>query len=321
MTNATITGGAGFLGSHLAEALVKIGQTVTVLDNFSSGLRNNVSSLEPNGVKVIEGDCKNIADVTRAISDSNVVYHFGGLSDVRLATSNPSACYRENVYATHVLLEAMRKTSVKTVVFASTSTVYGDALMIPTPESYSPLTPISMYGSSKLLAERLVASRCDASKKKAIILRMANIVGPRNHHGVISDLTRKLKDFPPRLEVLGDGHQLKSYLHVRDCIQAILFASQNQAGPTEVYNVGSDDQIEVRRIVQILIDEIGFGNVELRFTGGTDGRGWRGDVKNMHLDTTKLKGTGWKPTCTSEESIRLTIRETTAELLSQPVAT
>ena len=209
-----MTGGAGFIGSNLCEALANLGRDVTILDNLSSGTRDNLREiLKSSSVKLILGDCKDPADVKKAIANADIVYHFAANPEVRLELSNPPTCFRENVYATHILLEAIKHSNVDTIVFASTSTVYGNVKIIPTPENYSPLEPISIYGASKLASEALITSYCHTYKKKAIILRLANIVGPRSRHGVINDFITKLRRNPKQLEILGDGHQTKSYLH------------------------------------------------------------------------------------------------------------
>ena len=201
-----------------------------------------------------------------------------------------------------------------TKVFASTSTVYGDAKIIPTPENYSPLEPISIYGASKLASEALIASYCHTYKKRAVILRLANIVGPRSRHGVINDFIVKLRRNPKQLEILGDGRQTKSYLHIDDCINAILKACKTAKDTVEVFNLGSDDQIEVARIAEIVSEEMNLDDVQFRFTGGVDGgRGWVGDVKSMLLDTNKLKSRGWRPRYSSEEAVKLATRSIIAK--------
>jgi len=307
---ATVTGGAGFIGSYLCEALANLGRDVTILDNLSSGTRNNIRELlKSSGVKLIVGDCKDLTDLRKAIANADIIYHFAANPEVRLELADPSTCFRENTYATHILLEAIRNSNVDKIVFASTSTVYGDAKIIPTPENYSPLEPISIYGASKLASEAFITSYCHTYKKKGIILRLANIVGPRSKHGVINDFITKLKRDPMQLEILGDGHQTKSYLHIDDCINAILKAFGTAKETVEVFNVGSDDQIEVVRIAQIVAEEMNVNDVQFRFTGGVDGgRGWIGDVKKMLLDTSKLKSRGWKPRCSSEEAVMLATR-------------
>ena len=308
---ATVTGGAGFIGSYLCEALASLGGDVTILDNLSSGTKDNIRELlKSSGVKLIVGDCKDPADVRKTIAKDDIVYHFAANPEVRLELADPSTCFRENAYATQILLEAIRQSNVDMIVFASTSTVYGDAKLVPTPENYSPLEPISIYGASKLASEALITSYCHTYKKKAIILRLANIVGPRSKHGVINDFITKLRRNPKQLEILGDGRQIKSYLHIDDCIDAILKTCETAKETVEVFNIGSDDQVKVGRIAEIVAEEMSLDDVEFNFTGGVDGgRGWVGDVKNMLLDTTKVKSRGWKSRYNSEQSVRLAVRE------------
>jgi len=309
--NILVTGGAGFIGSHLCETLANLGRDITIIDNLSSGSRNNLRELSKSrGVKLIVGDCKDFADVRKAIAKAEIVYHFAANPEVRLELVEPLTCFRENIYATYILLEASKQSKVSTIVFASSSTVYGDAKLIPTPENYTPLEPISIYGASKLASEALVASYCHTYKKKAVILRLANIVGPRSRHGITSDFISKLRKNPKQLEILGDGHQAKSYLHIEDCVTAILKACETAEETVEVFNVGSDDQIEVAHIARIVAEEMKLKNVQFNFTGGIDGgRGWIGDVKNMLLDTKRLKSRGWGLKHNSEESVRLAVRD------------
>ena len=309
--NVLVTGGAGFLGSHLCERLADQGQEVTILDNLSSGMRCNVNQAKSAGrVKLIVGDCKEPKDVRRGVSRADVIYHFAANPEVRLELADSSTCFRENTYATHVLLEAIKNSDVDLIVFASTSTVYGDAKVTPTPENFSPLEPISIYGASKLASEALITSYCHTYEKQAIILRLANIVGPRSKHGVISDFITRLRRNPKELTILGDGSQTKSYLYVEDCVNAILRSRETNKERIEVLNIGSEDQIEVARIAQIVAEEMSLGNVKFSFTGGVNGgRGWVGDVKNMLLDISKMKSREWRSTHSSEESVRLTARQ------------
>ena len=199
----------------------------------------------------------------------------------------------------------------KTVLFTSSSTVYGEASRIPTPEDYAPLKPISVYGSSKLACEALIVGYAYAYGFKAVIYRLANIIGPRSTHGVVYDFVRKLRKNPRELEVLGDGTQTKSYLFIDDCVDAMLVGLEKAESQVEVFNIGSEDQIDVKTIANIVISEMGLKNVRLRFTGGVNGgRGWVGDVKNMLLETSRIKSRGWMPRHNSEESVRLAIRAT-----------
>ena len=192
-----------------------------------------------------------------------------------------------------------------TLIFTSTSTVYGEPTKIPTPEDYAPLKPISTYGASKLACEALISAYAYTYGFKAIIYRLANIVGPRSKHGVIYDFIQKLNKNPKELEIRGDGTQNKSYLYISDCIEAMLLGLEKTTEQVEIYNVGSENQVDVKTIAQIIIEEMGLKNVKLTFTGGVDGgRGWKGDVKNMLLDIDKIKALGWKPKLNSKQAIK-----------------
>jgi len=197
---------------------------------------------------------------------------------------------------------------VEKVVFASTSTVYGDVTMFPTNGSYAPLKPISIYGASRLACEALISSYAYLYNFAALILRFANIVGPKSHHGVIPDFVRKMRKNKKELEILGDGMQRKSYLYIDDCANAILTVCKKSNPQVEIFNVGSEDWITVSRIAEIVVEEMGLKNVEFRFTGGfSGGRGWKGDIKKMLLDVSRLKASGWKPKYSSENAVKNTV--------------
>jgi UDP-glucose 4-epimerase len=306
---ALITGGLGFIGSHLLDRLVSFYDEVTVLDNLHSGLEGETpQSLRNRNMRFILGDCTNPSDVEEAVKDVDVVFHLAANSEVRLELNDPETCFRQNVYATHILLEEVRRSEAKIIVFTSTSTVYGDAEVVPTPENH-PARPISIYGASKLASEALITAYAHTYNKRAIILRLANVVGPRSSHGVIHDFVTKLKKEPRELEILGDGTQTKSYLHIEDCIEAILVALIKSEGKFNVLNVGSEDQIPVGDVAEIVVEEMGLKDVNFNFTGGVDGgRGWRGDVKNMLLDVENLKSIGWRPKYSSGEAVRKTVK-------------
>ena len=309
---ALVTGGAGFIGSHLCDSLVKHDWQITILDNFSAGSRDNLRHLltqRPEEVKLLEGDCTNPAHVKKALSGVETVFHFAANPEVRLELNDPQTCFKQNVHATHVLLQQIKDNrKIRTLIFLSTSTVYGEAETMPTPESYGPLKPISPYGASKLASEALISAYAYTYNKKAITLRLANIIGPRSQHGVIHDFVQKLRKNPKQLEILGDGTQNKSYLYIDDCVKAIETAYKTAQNQVEIYNVGSEDQIPVVKIGNIVAEEMGLENVKFTCTGGVDGgRGWKGDVKNMLLDTAKLKSKGWKPRHNSAEAIRKTV--------------
>jgi len=302
------------MGSSLSEALVEAGWQVTIFDNLSSGSKKNLSQigqgLEEDNPELIIGDCTQPGSINHAIRECDAVFHFAANPEVRMELNNPDQCFRQNVYATHNVLEAFRPSRAQTFVFASTSTVYGDAKTFPTPENYSPLEPISVYGASKLAGEALVSSYCHAFRKRGIILRFANVVGPRSKHGVVGEFVARLDSSPYELPILGDGTQNKSYIYVDDCVNAVL-ATVNQANrPLDVFNVGSEDRISVREIGSTVAKTMGLHDPQFTFNGGLDdGRGWIGDVKTMLLDVNKLKSIGWSANLNSQAAVELTVKQ------------
>ncbi|MEM3612702.1 MAG: NAD-dependent epimerase/dehydratase family protein [Candidatus Bathyarchaeia archaeon] len=301
-----ITGGAGFIGSHLVDRLCKMGKDVIVFDNLSSGTIENVRKwLGTPGFRFIRGDLLSLEEVVKSINGCDTVFHLAANPEVRVGSENPKIHYKQNVLATFNLLEVIRKVGhIKILVFTSSSTVYGDAEKIPTPEDYAPLKPISTYGASKLAAEALISAYANTYGFKAIIYRLANIVGLRSQHGVIHDFIKKLRENPERLEILGDGTQMKSYLHVEDCVDAILIGLEASNERVRIFNVGSEDQIVVKEIADIICSKMGLKNVRYIFTGGVDGgRGWKGDVKVMLLSIERLKSLGWKPKLNSRQAV------------------
>ena len=220
--------------------------------------------------------------------------------------------FDQNILATYNLLEAIRKNRVKKIAFTSTSTVYGEASIMPTPENYGPLVPISLYGASKLACEALITAYSHTFDLQAWIFRFANIVGPRGTHGIIIDFINKLQNDPSQLEILGDGKQEKSYLHVSECVASILFAIENSKENVNIFNIGSEDTINATTIGKIVVEEMGLSNVQFLYTGGS--RGWKGDVPRMRLEIEKLKAIGWKPVYNSERSVRETTKTLLAEI-------
>ncbi|NJE77279.1 NAD-dependent epimerase/dehydratase family protein [Thermococcus sp. ES12] len=313
-----VTGGAGFIGSHLVDRLMKLGYEVRVLDDLSAGSLDNIHYwLGHERFEFMEGDMRNREIVEKAVEDVDVVFHLAANPEVRIGSQSPELLYETNVLITYNLLEAMRKSGVKYLVFTSSSTVYGDADLIPTPEDYAPLEPISVYGGAKLAAEALISGYAHTFGFRALIFRLANIIGERSNHGVIYDFINKLRRNPGELEILGDGTQRKSYLHVSDTVEGMLHIFEHFKGENKTvdfYNLGSDDWITVREIAEIVSEEIGL-NPAFRFTGGVDGgRGWKGDVKFMRLSIEKAKKTGWKPKLNSYEAVRKTVRELLSSL-------
>jgi UDP-glucose 4-epimerase len=302
-----VTGGAGFIGSHLVDRLVQTNQ-VTVFDNFSSGKRLHIAHLLDNpNFSLREADLFDKQALEETLAEKDLVFHLAANPDVKLGAEYTQIHLQQNILATYSLLEAMRKTGVKKIAFTSTSTVYGEAKTVPTPEDYGPLKPISLYGASKLACEALISSYCHTFDMQSWIYRFANIVGQRGTHGVLVDFINKLKNNPAELEILGSGQQRKSYLEVRDCVDAMIYSVEKSSDQTNIFNIGSLDAVDVTEIADIVVERMGLSDVKYRYTGGFGGRGWRGDVKVMQLSIDSIVGLGWTPKHNSRGSIKLAI--------------
>jgi UDP-glucose 4-epimerase len=303
-----VTGGAGFIGSHLVERLLQENE-VTVLDNFSSGRKEFIAPhLNNPRFHLLEADLFDIIALEKAVAGKDMVFHLAANPDVKLGAENTRVHLEQNVLATYNVLEAMRKSGVKRIAFTSTSTVYGEAAKVPTPEDYGPLLPISLYGASKLACEALISSYCHTFEMQSCIYRFANIVGERGTHGVLVDFIRKLRADSRELEILGSGSQRKSYLEVKDCVQAMLRCVESSGEQINVFNIGSEDSVDVTEIANIVALQMGLSDVQYRYTGGVDGRGWKGDVKVMLLSIEKIKKLGWTPQEGSARAIQVAVK-------------
>lgn len=300
-----VTGGAGFIGSHLVDALVNEGKKVKVLDNFSSGRMEFLNHHENNdNVEIINVDLLDFKGVKDAMMGVDFVHHLAANPDIRLGTQVTDTDLKQGTIATYNVLEAMRINEVGTISFASSSAIYGEAKQMPTPENYGPIVPISLYGASKLGSEALISSWVGTFGIRAYIHRFANIVGPRGTHGVIFDFIHKLKADPTRLEVLGDGMQEKSYMSAEDCVQSMLHIIKNINDTISIFNLGTGDTCSVSRISEIVVEESKLSGVSIEYSGGK--RGWAGDVPKTYLNVDKLLATGFLPTTNSEEAVRYT---------------
>lgn len=315
-----VTGGAGFIGSHFVDLIVEnnVADQIIVIDNLSSGSVSNIEHhLSKKQIELIIADLKQYDDLwINKFKDAEAVIHLAANPEVRVSSIEPKIHFDENIVATFNVLEAARKNDVKYHFFASSSTVYGDAKSIPTPETY-PYEPISVYGASKAACEILYHSYYSLYGLSVSIARYANIIGPRSSHGVIVDFINKLKRNPIELEILGDGTQRKSYLYVRDTVEAsflLLKLAKNDKG-YHVYNVGNEDWVTVKEIADIVVEEMNLRNTRYVFKLITsDGRGWPGDVKLMLLDISRLKSLGWRPRLSSAEAVRRTVRDLLGKL-------
>ncbi len=310
-----MTGGAGFIGSHLADALLARGDEVVVYDNLSAGKEAFLARHKGDPrYHFVHADVLDTADLALAMKGADVVWHVAADPDVRTSGLRAEVHVNQNVIATLRVLEAMRVAGVRRIAFTSTSTVYGEAKTIPTPEDYAPMEPISLYGASKLGSEALISAYCHTFDMQGLAFRFANIVGPRSTHGVTYDFYHKLKASPKRLEILGDGRQLKSYCHVDDCVSAMLFVESRPWPRFDVYNIGSDDAIDVFDLARVAAEVWGLKGVEMVATGAKGSGGWKGDVRRMGLANEKIKKLGWAPRYTSASAIRATAEALAREM-------
>jgi UDP-glucose 4-epimerase len=291
-----VTGGAGFVGSTVADRLLAQGAEVTILDNFSTGWREFL----PARARLVEGDLLDPAAVRRALEGCEFVFHLAANADVKDNLLQPRKCIEQNVVATQNLLEGMRVAGVRELAFASTGAVYGEATVVPTPEHAPFPVQTSIYGTSKLAAEGLLTSYALGYGFRVWIFRFVSLLGPRYTHGHVIDFWRRLKRDPTRLDVLGDGRQKKSYLHVGDCVSGMLMALGGSSEPINVFNLGHQDWIEVDESIAVITATLGV-NPKIVHAGGE--RGWVGDSPRVLLDASRLRALGWAPTRNIPESI------------------
>ncbi len=298
-----VTGGAGFIGSFVVDRLAKRNY-VTVYDNLSTGKEEFISHhMNEEGFRFAKEDLLDFDKVLEHMKFHDSVWHIAANPDIRKGTESTRVDLEQNTLATYNVLEAARRNDIKSFVFSSTSTVYGRAKVIPTPEDAGPCLPISLYGASKLACEGLVSAYAELYGIKSYIYRFANIVGHRSTHGILFDLVEKLNKDRRVLEVLGDGRQKKSYLLVEECVDAMVYGFKHAKERVNYFNLGSEDQILVSRIVDILLEEARLKETtRIKYTGGESG--WKGDVPRFLLSTKKMAKLGWKAKHSSEEAVR-----------------
>jgi UDP-glucose 4-epimerase len=290
-----IVGGAGFIGSHMAERLLTDRdphRRVLVYDNLASGSRSRLPALGlDDRLSLVEADVADLATLCTCARDADICFHFAANPDIAAAVHDPAIDFREGTQLAQNMLEALRIGGVPRLVYASGSGVYGDLGEIEVGEDHGPMRPISTYGASKLGCEALISAYCHMFGLAASAFRFANVVGPRQTHGVTYDFVRRLASEPTKLEVLGDGTQSKSYIHVEDVIDAMLLISGQEAPGFEVFNVGTDEYITVREIADLVIRKLGLGEVKVIY--GTDRRGWKGDVPVVRFSSARIRARGW----------------------------
>ena len=297
-----VTGGAGFIGSFVVDRLAPR-NSVTVYDNLSTGKEEFIAQHFSNKYfRFVKADLLDVRRLAKEMRGHDTVWHIAANPDIRKGTESTMTDLEQNTIATYNALECARRTDIKNFVFSSTSTIYGRAKVIPTPEDYGPCLPISLYGASKLACEGLVSAYSELYGMKSWIYRFANIVGHRSTHGILYDLVMKLNKNSKRLEVLGDGKQKKSYMLVDECVDGMVYGFKNAKDRVNYFNLCADDQITVKRIVEVLLEETRLRGVKIRYTGGESG--WKGDVPVFLLANKKMTRLGWKPKHSSEEAVR-----------------
>ena len=301
-----VTGGAGFIGSHLVDELVRRDNQVIVYDNLSTGFKRHLETLLSNNrITLVEGELLDEERLNAAMKGADTVFHLAANADVRGGKSNTRVDLEQNIIGTHLVLEAMRINGASRIVFTSSATVYGEPDVFPTPESYAPIQT-SIYGASKLAAEAMIQAYGEYFGIKSFSFRFVSWIGERYSHGVVFDFIKKLQKNPSELEILGDGNQKKSYLHVEDGVKAIFMAMDNMPDLKNVVNLGHSDYLNVVDLADIVVQEMGLKKVDYRFTGGV--RGWLGDSPFVHLDISKIRSAGFEPQVSIEDGIRRTVR-------------
>ena len=302
-----VAGGAGFIGSHLVDALLAEGHDVVCVDNFFIGTRENIRHLsgEPQ-FTFYEKDLSDLAQILPIFEQEQVdyVFHLAANSDIQASAQSPMIEYKNTYSTTFVLLECMRLCGVKKLFFASTSAVYGEQMGAHVGEDTVPLQPISYYGGAKLGSEGIISSFAYMNDMSVLVFRFPNVIGPRLTHGVIFDFVKRLKADPSCLRILGDGKQSKPYLYVLDLVEAIMRFRDCPQGVT-VYNVGVESQTSVTRIAEIVCEKMDLTGIPFSYTGGRGG--WKGDVPVFAYNLEKIHSAGWSAGMTSDEAVAKTV--------------
>jgi len=318
--NILISGGAGFIGSHLAGALLrdKRVHSIIIYDNFSSGSRRHVEAVENDPrLSIVEGDIKNLSRLADAMKKIDVVFHLAANPDISKAVTQPDIDFWEGTYLMQNVLEAMRLNNVQKILYTSGSGVYGEVPGIAFAENYGPCVPISTYGASKIACEGLIAAYCHMFGITARVFRFANVVGPRQTHGVGYDFVRRLKADPFRLRILGDGTQCKSYIHVDDVLAAMLMVlNKNDAlAAFDVLNVATDDYISVTEIADMACVACGLDPKKVQYDYSGGDRGWKGDVPKVLFNVSKIKAQGWRATRSSRQAMEASLEAMLHEIV------
>jgi UDP-glucose 4-epimerase len=302
---AFVTGGAGFIGSNLVDRLLQRGDEVVAYDNLSTGMNEFlVEARKSPRFSFVKGDVLEEAALARAMKGADVVFHLAANADVRFGTQHPRKDLEQNTIATYNVLEAMRANGVKRIAFSSTGSVYGEAAVVPTPETCPFPVQTSLYGASKLAGEGLISAYCEGFGFQGWIFRFVSILGERYTHGHVFDFYKQLLEKPRELAVLGNGKQRKSYLYIQDCVSAMFTALEKAEDKVNVFNLGTGEYCEVDDSIGWITESLGLSPNRV-YAGGD--RGWIGDNPFIFLDTAKIRALGWKPTLTIREGILRTL--------------
>ncbi len=304
-----VTGGAGFIGSHVVDLLVSAGCKVTVVDNLSLSTDKHIAAYAKEGkITFIQKDLRDLDVVTEAMAGHDIVWHLAANTDIPSGFTKHRIDLDNDVIVTWNVLEAMTKNGIKEMLFSSTGAVYGDAIQGTFKESSGPLLPLSLYGAGKAACEAFIAAYCNLFGLHVWVYRFGNVIGERTNHGILYDFIAKLKKSPQELEVLGTGKGEKNYFLVEECIHGMLYTYHRvPAGPFPILvNLGTDSTSKIMEIASIIIEEMGLSDVKYRFTGTP--RGWPGDQPVVLLDTTKVHELGWYAKRTSNEAVRSAVR-------------
>lgn len=307
-----ITGGAGFVGSSMVDKLLLLGHEVVAYDNGSTGIERFLEHAQQNKrFTLIWGDILDLSKLTQAMSGCEFVFHFAANADIRDNLNHPEFVFEQNARGTFHVLEAMRANGIRKIAFSSTGSVYGEPEVFPTPENAPFPVQTSLYAASKVYGESMISSYCEGYGFTGYIFRFVSLLGERYPHGHVFDFVRSLMADGSTLQILGDGHQKKSYLYIGDCLDAMLTAIEKSTANINIYNLGTDEYCEVKNSAGWIATKMGL-SPEFTFTGGK--RGWIGDSPFIYLDTKKIRSLGWKP----KLSIQQSVERTAAYLLENP---
>jgi UDP-glucose 4-epimerase len=304
--NAFVTGAAGFIGSNLVDRLLAQGHTVTGFDNFSTGHEEFLAEATSHErFRLERGDVLDFERLRQAMDGADFVFHLAANADVRFGTQHPRKDLEQNTIATWNVIEAMRHCGIRRLAFSSTGSVYGEPDVFPTPENCSFPIQTSLYAASKLAAEGMIEAYCEGFGMQAYIFRLVSVLGPRYSHGHVIDFYAQLREHPDLLNVLGDGRQRKSYLHVEDCVSAILYALEHASAKVQRFNLGTNEYCEVNDSIRWITDHLGV-TPHIVYSGGE--RGWTGDSPFIFLDCSAIRLLGWQPQVSIREAVVDTLK-------------